>query len=1354
MYDISKQNNQIENISEVTNNINNNENESKKTNKNKKKSKFVHLKDFSYDIFNAIFNNIEFNNIKNKKIKIKDFQDFIDFQKNLNSYYKPKIRTADYKHLNKISILKENPYKPIKLRKISEEDTAITISPNGMFATTSNHKSDLITSLAHYYNIIGNAVIIKGVYYYEIQILQLGDNFDLYFGIISKDSIFFKKDEYKHYPIGCFEDAYAINLNEQNEIDFWYEKKYIKEGDIITVKIDLNDYYIKFFINELNFKSNEISIKAENNSYFPAFSLSGNKEIRVNFGGIFDINYCFNDGNKLDAISIFQLNNLDKIMSCYMTIIENHIIKIMNFQQISYNDSIRFFYPMFNFIGNIALKDEYIVKNYILKFMYEKYEDVNTDIYQYFKKRYNFVYLIIQNINEKMKQNLVLFLLDCLAEEIKHQSFIDINSDNSFENWHKLVNLYNFFLQRKLILDILFEKDNRDDINKKLKNQLLIIFQPTKIFGFSEDELNNHYTKSNIIIENFQKKNNAKYILFSFKELINTLLSPILEYPEYNLNEFDELVSKKFEKENTFSEINNDTENEYNNSFKVEEKQYNQLWKFLLPKKMSVISNREDDDNNIKIVNEDNYNSNDSNYESIDEDNIIKLKRKIKSNHYRSIFFSLINEVMNSKSKHEKYNFIITILFPTFFLFNDAYEKDSSSDLTNSQILSFIPLASETLLEINHETFIRTEFLKNNKFYELIKPGILSFELYRKKYNISSFLLKLIINFLSFINSKDIFEDIKECYFEINDINKNKIELNQSIRNFQNLLLFINKNFYDTISKTINILISYFNDLINNNLFVLLPICIINGIMFFIKYIYMFSIIYEKDEIFHEDKLENLVNLLMNLNKKILNVKYISKSAIYEVFYEIEVLFGTIDDIRDECGEEDINLEIYFNEDYFNTLFKSIDKFYNQADKKMKKLFYFFVINFYLGVGDNEQSCDNRYYYLLNYIENDKKDFILNTFILKKCIRKNILKKILKVEKILEIIKDDNIIDKNLITKLEKYFKSLILSMRFISKIINEEKVIDKFFNNKIQRTKFEKKLEESKSNILHKNDEEIPIYYCLIKIVSLITTKLLNENFFMLFNKKFSLKYNLLLFLTCVNFCKNIIMIFPKSFEDKLNKEKEKERNKKQKKKTNKQKDKNTEGEEGNEKLKKYYIYAFNHINKNDFAKIIIIIERRGIFGINTANESHILKELISFLNDIQNKYNTRIIDSKEEKEDNLLCPICFVNNSDCHVSPCGHKLCWECIQKLNNDICPICRAKMTDVLEHPNFKFKHNVPFNHRPEMLNILIPLINPFLRNEGSNVFINGVNNNNSRNNNLSTNNMNNNSNNSTSIFPPS
>ena len=85
-------------------------------------------------------------------------------------------------------------------------------------------------------------------------------------------------------------------------------------------------------------------------------------------------------------------------------------------------------------------------------------------------------------------------------------------------------------------------------------------------------------------------------------------------------------------------------------------------------------------------------------------------------------------------------------------------------------------------------------------------------------------------------------------------------------------------------------------------------------------------------------------------------------------------------------------------------------------------------------------------------------------------------------------------------------------------------------------------------------------------------------------------------------------------------------------------------------------------------------------------------LKELLIYLNIIQNTYNTRIIDSEEEKEISKTCPICLDNYSDIHVSPCGHTFCWSCIQKLTNNDCPICRKKMNGVLEHPNFHFSEN--------------------------------------------------------------
>ena len=71
------------------------------------------------------------------------------------------------------------------------------------------------------------------------------------------------------------------------------EEKIVKCYESKGITFDDNSLYKE--------NSNEISIKAENNSYFHAFSLSNNKEIRVNFGGIYDINYI--------NYSVFLLNH-------------------------------------------------------------------------------------------------------------------------------------------------------------------------------------------------------------------------------------------------------------------------------------------------------------------------------------------------------------------------------------------------------------------------------------------------------------------------------------------------------------------------------------------------------------------------------------------------------------------------------------------------------------------------------------------------------------------------------------------------------------------------------------------------------------------------------------------------------------------------------------------------------------------------------------------------------------------------------------------------------------------------------------------------------------------------------------
>ena len=308
-----------------------------------------YLKDTSYELFDTIFNDIELKNIKTEKVVIEDYEDFRNFQIDLNSDYLEKIKKFEYNDKNHFSIIKEIPYKPTRLRKIYLEDQNITISPNGIYARTNSFEND--SSLAHYINIIGNAIIIDGHFYYEIKILELGENTDLFFGIISIDSQIFKNKEFRKYPINEFKDGYAINLNNYYELENSDEKKLIKEGDSILIEINLkDDNYINFYINGKNIKNNNAKLEIEDNiGYYPAFSLSNEKEIQVNFGGVYNLSYVLKCGNLLNEKPICSYNNSRKIVSCYLEIIENNLIKIINHPQIPFNESINYFYPMLHF---------------------------------------------------------------------------------------------------------------------------------------------------------------------------------------------------------------------------------------------------------------------------------------------------------------------------------------------------------------------------------------------------------------------------------------------------------------------------------------------------------------------------------------------------------------------------------------------------------------------------------------------------------------------------------------------------------------------------------------------------------------------------------------------------------------------------------------------------------------------------------------------------------------------------------------------------------------------------------------------------------------------------------------------
>ena len=293
--------------------------------------------------------------------------------------------------------------------------------------------------------------------------------------------------------------------------------------------------------------------------------------------------------------------------------------------------------------------------------MYQKYDDL-TDLYEYFNSKYNLIYLIIQIIELKEQKNSVLFLLDCLAEEIKYYSYFDVDKYN-FKNWSILIRLYNFFIGRKLFQEILFENDEKDKnfIYEKIKKQLFIIFSPIKVYGIYMDCSNiDNLSKEemfkkidNFIIDKFNENINPKLILEPLKELIKTLINPILEFPDYNLNRIDKLINNNIDKNHPLDD-NEEIEEKLNN--KRDLNNNFAILKYYINKIISL----DEDKNELYLKNI--YKKDNKIYDKI---YLISKKRKIKNCYYREIFFDLINDLYYSKSERD-----LNIIISTNILIN------------------------------------------------------------------------------------------------------------------------------------------------------------------------------------------------------------------------------------------------------------------------------------------------------------------------------------------------------------------------------------------------------------------------------------------------------------------------------------------------------------------------------------------------------------------------------------------------------------------------------------------------------------------------------------------------------------
>ena len=1282
------------------------------TGKRKFFAKMRYFKDNSHDLFNEIFSDMEFENILEEKVQINDYQEFHNFQTKLNSFYNPDIKTFNYGKKSNTNILKEIPYKATKLRNLFGQEENIYISPNGHFFRTFNKVNRRGSTLEHYNSVIGNSLLLKGVYYYEIKILELGENTDMFFGVAAKNSEFINNERYKNFPLIEFEDCYGFDLNKS----IFYSDKYnkiknkilITIGTIITIKVDLTKGKINIYIDGECIKDNTLDIKDRNLGYYPAFSLSKGKEIQVKFGGMYYLNINLEKANKIDSKPICQYNNLENIVVCYMKIIENCLIKIINNQEISYNDSIRFFNPMINFFAKIAFNDEFIMKNYLLKYMNKNYFE-NTDTNKFFNAKFNFLYLIINNIEKNERQKSLLFLLDCLSEEIKNCSYI-MDSSDKMKNIELYIKLYNYFLNKNLFKEILTPSGILSEfVYKKIKSQLFIIFQSTKILGISYNDVN-HENIMKITKEKLnQFSNNNIYNCFS--ELIVTLLGLSVETQKNKVNKIHELI-KKLRTENKQKEQNIDN-------------------KSLNEKKEEV----------FEILDKYFFNESNSKELIIDENNQYDFinKRKLEPNSYRKIFMDLINEIFENKSDNNVFNVISTIYLPLLNVFNLYYEKENSTNYSNEKLLSYLPIYCDNknfLLSKGSQLFIQEKIIKNRKKNNIIKDiidiNLLYKELNEESYNISSYLIGLLITFSSFFE-KELFDiDLYLQNRKYDKIilkwksNSKELKINNYIENLKKLIYLTNENNVNIIEKTLRVLIPYINALLNNNFYLILPLKFMNMLKFFIKILMYHFLIYDNIKIINNKNNVEIIQIFVDLNFKLLFKENTSKLFFFNALDNVLFLYNLFSLIKNKKDifkdininlDHDINTSIIEKMKDFNYFIKEADLekiitllrlYYEKFNKSKKKYLIKFIKYFGPNVfSDYKDETNILIPYILKDIKKDKNDFWFKSFIIETLFKQNLIPQIKGTINILnEEIEKIRI---NHIKKLKIFFHSIPQILNFISNCIAKTSFLTKYFNYYINEAELlEIDSFEERNDDEGRNDvEKYSIYCYLIYLSSFIIKELLNENFFTFCRKRITygniedLKIDIII-KECFFYLEKIFLDIPKKYQQILG-EREKLKNKNNKN-IERDNDKN-EKEELDEDLKHFYTNIINNIQVNNLLKLFSLFENNYSPRFNLTQLQSMIRKFIIFLNELGTKYNLipKSRNSKNENQDTNFCPICLDKESDIHVSPCGHPFCFICVKKLFDRRCPICRKNIIGVIEHPEFKFLHNVQQQIRLDIQN---------------------------------------------------
>ena len=156
----------------------------------------------------------------------------------------------------------------------------------------------------------------------------------------------------------------------------------------------MNERNIEYFRNgvSLGIAFNNILV-GENIAYFPGISMSSEEEIVFNFGKL-PFQYQYPGYEPFDLSDCTYTNSIEITIEL-ITLLKNHVLKLIQLNDINSISKIMISNRIFDFIINVSFKDLYILKKYIMPFLSDL---ANGDLEVFF----NYLLKFIVN-NEKIE---------------------------------------------------------------------------------------------------------------------------------------------------------------------------------------------------------------------------------------------------------------------------------------------------------------------------------------------------------------------------------------------------------------------------------------------------------------------------------------------------------------------------------------------------------------------------------------------------------------------------------------------------------------------------------------------------------------------------------------------------------------------------------------------------------------------------------------------------------------------------------------------------------------------------------------------------------------------------------------